>query len=280
MLRGLDEGDETQCIVSNVLLKNPTPDPFQQHDTETVLLAVALKFCGGVVIWLDILAAITSGTTPVLMRHQHQTLGHSAYTKLEEITGCKSWVMAILSRIAVLHEARRLAPHCTQTDMNSLIHEIKQDIFTGLTAENLGGINITDVATPSHQTTDTQHNIITRIFANAALVYAQLIIDAFETTREHSVEFDETIGSIKIARAQGLLRALVFPLFMMACVAKAGYEQKFFDDIFSSQAMSGGLFRYRRAMLDILRRIWGMREIDHELRWLDVLEDCKDLLLV
>lgn len=227
-LHGLDEGDESQCIISNVLLKNPTNDPFSHHETDTVLQAVALKFCGGVLIWLDIIAAITSGTALVLMRHQHRTLVHSAYTKLEEITGCKSWAIGLLSSITVLHEEKKLAPHCTQTDYDSIVAEIKQEVMTNLAAEDMGGINIGDMEFPVRQNTDSQHAIITRVFANAALIYANLVVGSFNTTRSHFETFDETMSSIKIARAQRLLPALVLPLFMMGIIAQPGYEQRFF----------------------------------------------------
>lgn len=63
-----------------------------------------MKLFAGVVIWLDIIASVTTGTAPRLLSLHPFALSPGSQIQLENIMGCQDWPMIQIARIAALHE--------------------------------------------------------------------------------------------------------------------------------------------------------------------------------
>ena len=101
--------------------------------------AVNFRFLAGTMVWLDIISSITAGTAPHLLPHQFSVFASNSQTKLEDIMGCKNWVMLQIGRIAALHEYKTQALQqgrfdCTEFEqtVGDITREIQCDLTQGV----------------------------------------------------------------------------------------------------------------------------------------------------
>jgi C6 transcription factor Pro1 len=245
---------------------------------------VSFRFMGGTIIYLDIIASITTGTVPRLLSYHPGVIASNSQTKLENIMGCKNWVMVQIGRIAALHGHEKHALQLGRFDhaaFNQTADSIGKEIESGLARGALGCLNISEGDFPGlRSTVPDQITLTTQIFAYMASVYLHLVIHGFQRLEI----LDTTIsGAMKMLQTQipsHLLPALVCPLYLIECVAGQGDEQQFFRNTYSSSPfLDPLLLEHRGRISPILEEIWSRRRTIPVLAWDDILKLTHDLLL-
>ena len=229
---------------------------------------MGFRFLSGTMIWLDITSSIMAGTAPHLLPHHFSVFASNSQTKLENIMGCKNWLMLQIGRIAALHERKTQAlqqGRFDSTEFEQNMGDITREIQCGLTQEAL------EVSDPS--------KLVTHIFAYMASIYLHLVIHGFQELKV----LDTTIsGAMRMLQTQisiHLLPALVSPLYIIGSVARPG-DKQFFRNVFSSPPLLDPVLKHRGRILPILEEIWSRRQTTHGIAWKDSLELTYDILLL
>jgi hypothetical protein len=257
--------------------------PLSEYEPVVAEEVVNFRFLGGTLIWLDITSSITAGTAPHLLPYHFCVVASNSQTKLEDIMGCKNWVMLQIGRIVALHEHKTQAlqqGNFDCTEFEQTVGDISREIQCGLTQEALEGFNISesDSATEFNTTSDPP-TLVTHIFAYMASLYLHLVAHGFQKLEV----LDTTIsGAMRMLQTQisiHLLPALVSPLYFIGSVARQG-DKQFFRNIFSSPPLLDSLLKHRGRILPILEEIWSKRQTTPGFAWKDSLELTYDILLL
>jgi hypothetical protein len=263
--RGDRENLEPFCLAEKskaILLKDLTLSAYEPGVTEEV---VNHRFLAGTVIWLDITYSITAGTAPYLLSHHISVLASHSQTNLEDIMGCKNWVLFQIGRIATLHENNVQALRQGNFDCTEFAQsagDIVREIQCGLIHEG---------ADPT--------TLVTRIFAYMSSLYLHLVIHGFQKLELCDRDISEAMKMLQTQIPTTLLPALVCPLYIIASIARPGDEQ-FFRDLFSSPPLLNPALKHRETILPVLEEIWSRRQTLPSFTWEDSLELTSDILLL
>ncbi|KAK9350502.1 fungal-specific transcription factor domain-containing protein [Lipomyces doorenjongii] len=244
---------------------------------------VIFRFLAGTIVWLDITSSITAGTAPRLLPYHFHVAAPNSQTKLEDIMGCKNWVMLEIGRIAALHDHKTQALQQARfdyTEFEQTVGDIGREIQCGLTQGALEGFDISDRdSTAVFNTMSEPITLVTRIFAYMASIYLHLVAHGFQQLDVLDTTISEAMGMLRSRLSFQLLPPLVCPLFVIGSVARQGDEQ-FMRMLFSSPPLLDPLLEHRGRILPILEEIWSRRQSTPGFAWKDSLELTRDLLLL
>ncbi len=257
--------------------------PLSENEAVVADEVVTFRFLGGTVIWLDITSSITAGTAPYLLAHHFRVMPSDSQTRLEDIMGCKNWVMLQIGRIAALYEHKNQALQqgrfdCTRFEQ--AVGDISREIHCGLTQGALEDFNISehDSATAFNTMSDPA-TLVTRIFVYMASLYLHLVTHGFEKLEVLDTTISGAMTMLQTRTPIHLLPALVSPLFVVGSVARQG-DERFFRNIFSSPPLLDPSLKHRGRILPILEEIWRRRRTTSGLAWKDSLDLTRDILLL
>lgn len=254
-----------------------------EYDPVVVEEVVSFRFLGGALIWLDITSSITLGTSPYLLPHHFSVLASNSLTKLEDIMGCKNWVMLQIGRITALHEYKAQAlqqEYFDCTKFKQTASDISREINHGLTEEALEDINISERdLTTIFNTASDSHTPITHIFAYMAFIYLHLVIHGFQRLEELDTTLTGAMRILQTRISKHLLPTLISPLYIIGSVAGPG-DKQFFRNIFTSPPLLDPSLKHRESILPILEEIWNRRKSTPGFDWKDSLELTNDILLL
>jgi len=244
---------------------------------------VNFRFLAGTLIWLDITSSITAGTAPHLLPYHSRVIASNSWTKLEDIMGCKNWVMLQIGRIAALHEHKTQAlqrGHFDGTEFEQTVADINREIQCGRTQGALEGCNISerDSAT-MFNTMSNPPALVTHIFADMASLYLHVVTHGFQKLDVLDTTISGAMRMLQTQISRQLLPALVSPLYVIGSVARQG-DQQFFRNIFSSPPLLDPSLQHRGRILPILEEIWSRRQTTPGFAWQDSLELTDDILLL
>ncbi|OBT65925.1 hypothetical protein VE03_05488 [Pseudogymnoascus sp. 23342-1-I1] len=229
------------------------------------------RFMSGTLIWLDIVSCITAATTPHLLEFHSTVMAPDSQTQLEDIMGCKNWVMLQIGRIAALHANKLQAlrqGHFNCEEFKQTIIDIDIEIQSGLEAYGPDYVALCNPTT-----------LITPLFAIMASVYLHLITHGFQELGILDVFIARAMIILQTEVPTHVLPALVAPLYVIGSVARQGDEQ-FFRDAFSSPPLLDTSLKQRTRILPILEEVWDKRRAESSFLWEDSLELIPDILLI
>lgn len=245
-----------------------------QYDPVVAGEVVNFRFLAATMIWLDITSSITVGTAPHLLSYHSVVIAPDSQTKLENIMGCKNWVMLQIGRIAALHEhkAQTLRQGCFDwTGFEQIVGDISSDIRCGLTGA-LAEFNISERNSATH-------TLVTIIFAYMASSYLHLVTHGFQKLGVLHTTVSEAMELLQTQISADLLPALVSPLYVIGSVARQK-DEEFFRKIFSSPPLLHPLYKHRERILPTLEEIWSRRQTTPGFTWKDSLELSNGILLL
>ncbi|KAL5352051.1 hypothetical protein ACLOAV_001994 [Pseudogymnoascus australis] len=229
------------------------------------------RFLSGTLIWLDIISCITAATTPHLLQFHSAVMAPNSQTRLEDIMGCKNWVMLQVGRIATLHanklEALRQG-HFNCEEFKRTIIDIDIEIQSGLDSSGPDSVALCNPPT-----------LITPVFTIMASVYLHLITHGFQQLGVLDIVISRAMIMLKTEIPTHILPALVAPLYVIGSVARQEDEQ-FFRDVFSSPPLLDASLKQRTRILPILEEVWNKRRTETGFLWEDSLELIPDMLLI
>jgi hypothetical protein len=231
------------------------------------------KFLSGAVLWLDTISSITLETSPRLLSIHPRAFSPESQIKMENIMGCKSWVMLQIGRISALHQSkkeilRREYSDNMNVEFGQSADRIKRDIQQGITEEKVAAISISDPGStvdcnPTNLSFTTPHLscTTTHLFALAALIYLEGVSTcaSFFGPNEEPAILSEAMMILRTQMPADMMHAIVCPLFIFGTAAK-GEDQQFFRHVFSTVPVLEPSLVHRRQILPILEEIWGERD--------------------
>ncbi|RAL67921.1 hypothetical protein DID88_008646 [Monilinia fructigena] len=177
---------ELGLLVNNETTFNTFPVAYESRDSEH---SIIFLFLFGVVIWLDIVSCVNTGKSPHLLDLHPLAFDSKAQIKLENIMGCKNWVMTELGRISMLHSSKGDQIQGGIFDAHSFENQaehIRQTIRRGLNEQFLTDLRITNAdSTSLIKPKISAQEIITRLFSRAAYVYLELVVGGFKRIEEN-----------------------------------------------------------------------------------------------
>ncbi|KAF2805448.1 uncharacterized protein BDZ99DRAFT_574386 [Mytilinidion resinicola] len=241
------------------------------------------RFLGGSLFWLDITSSITAGTAPYLQSYHFRIITPDSQIRLDQVMGCKNWVMLQIGRIAALHENWTHALEQGNGDCAGFQHTVsdisKEIQLYSLTQATLDEFSISEGLSPTtFNTVPYYSTLITNMFACTASLYLHLITYGFHKLELVDTIFSEAMRMLHTHIPAQLLPALVAPLYVIGCVAKQE-DQQYFRSAFSSPPLVDPLLKHRERILPILEEIWRGRQVTTDFTWKDCLELTKDVLL-
>ncbi|RFU32369.1 hypothetical protein B7463_g3968, partial [Scytalidium lignicola] len=257
--------------------------PLSEYEPVVVEEVVNFRFLAGTIIWLDITSSITAGTRPHLLPYHSFVIASNSQTKLEDIMGCKNWVMLQIGRIAALHEHKTQAlqqGHFDRPEFEQSVDDISREIQCGFTQGALEGFDISECdSTTTLNTISDPLMFVTHIFAYMASLYLHLVAHGFGELEVLNTAISGAMRMLQTRISMHLLPALVCPLFVIGSVARREDEQ-FFRKVFSSPPLLDPLLKHRGRILPILEEIWRRRQIMPGFTWKDSLELTHDIMLL
>jgi len=235
------------------------------------------------IIWLDIIASITSGKTPELTKCHSYVILYDSRIDFENVIGCKNWVVFQIGRIASLHSEIIQAQHGMKGDCKTykeLAEDIEMKIQLGIAQEASKIFNKSDHDSCSQTPAAPEPtSLVTYIFACMASIYLHLVIQGFENLDIVEPSLSIVIEVLRSQVPVHLLHSLVLPLFVAGSVAKEG-DKQFFRNIFSSPPFLDPSFNHRGNIIFILEEIWKRRQFSHAFFWNDCLGIIGNMLLI
>ena len=257
--------------------------PFPGCDDVALEEARTYRFLSDTIVWLDIIASITLGRSPHLLPYHAHIIGSDAQTKLEEIMGCKNWVMLQISRIAALQEIKTQAmrqDHFDCSELRQSVADIGKHIKDGLALLTSQLPDISRGNSPSNLTSTLDPSrLVTHVFAYMASIYLHLVIEGFQNLEILSTTISEAMRMLQSLIPSQTLSALVAPLYIIGSVARQG-EKQFFQHTFSSPPVLDLSLTHRGRILPVLEEIWSKRQSASFFAWEDSLELTQDILLI
>ncbi|KAF7546922.1 hypothetical protein G7Z17_g8082 [Cylindrodendrum hubeiense] len=266
---------------SRRILRTETPLP--QDESVVGNEVMTLRFFRGTIIWLDITASITAGTSPSLFPSHISIIGPQSQTRLETIMGCKNWVMVRIGRIAALHEQKCQAVQqgiFSATEFGQTAKDIGKDLQRDDAQAAMESLNICETHdTAGLDAKSDPPTLVTRLFAMMAPIYLHLITHGYQNLELAQTHLSETMEMLQSQSLQQVLPALVCPLFVIGSAASQSEEQVF-RDIFSSPPLLDPWPQHRGRILPILEDIWRTRRLKTTFTWEDSLDLAQNILLI
>ncbi|KAJ8066604.1 hypothetical protein OCU04_005651 [Sclerotinia nivalis] len=271
-------------MINDESTSNTLRTAYELRDGES---SIIFLFLSGVVMWLDIVSCLTTGKSPQLLDLHPVAFGAKPHIKLEKIMGCKNWVMTEIGRIAMLHESKRHGLQNGTFDAHSFktqADDIRQTIRRGQNEQFLSELRITNPNSPSHAKSPIRpHEIITRVFTRAAHIYLELVVRGFKSVEENPDFYNintELMMMLSTLPRGDLFRAIVCPLYLFGCVAKAE-DRDVFRNIFSSLPLNDPFMHHRKTILPLLEKVWSLRDTrSNDVSWESVLQLSEDKIIL
>ncbi|KAL3490616.1 fungal-specific transcription factor domain-containing protein [Aspergillus germanicus] len=261
---------------SKALIQHDMPlghfDPADDGAT-IVQEVVTFRFMEATIIWLDLIASITSGISPTLFQVQSQTFRPHSPTKLEKIVGCPNWLAIQIGRTADLHarmaDAQRLGMQvdCTRARFLQDHDSIRDEIQSSL------------VEYRKSPTPGLSGPVPAMVFPHMAVIYLHLVAHGFQDLDRLGGIISEAMQILRDQVPCNMLSAMIAPLFIIGCVARQDGEQGYIRTVLSSAPVIQPLLKHRSRILPALESVWIGRQTPC-FTWSDAIRACGDLLLI
>jgi hypothetical protein len=210
-------------------------------------------------------------------------IGNGCQTSLEDIMGCKNWVMLQISRITQLQGYKIEAVRVGNYDCSEF-HRTANDISREIEAGFTDGIlklpnSMGRGSNPSLDSMESRRELVTYLFSSMAILYLHLVSHGFQNLGILDAIISKAVGVIQVQVPEHVLPAVVAPLFLIGCVARP-VDERFFRVVFSTPSLLNPLFRHRTKILPALEQIWSRRQSMPNLGWSDVLDLIHNILLI
>ncbi|CEL10675.1 hypothetical protein ASPCAL13790 [Aspergillus calidoustus] len=234
---------------------------------------VTFRFMEATIIWLDLIASITSGASPTLLQVHSETFRPHSPTKLEKIVGCPNWLAIQIGRTADLHarmaDAQRLGMRVDRARLLQEYDSIHAEIQSGVeeTTKSKSGSSVLSVFIPA------------MVFPHMAIIYLHLVVHGFQELDRLGGVLSEAMQILRNEVPCNVLSAMIAPLFIIGCVARQDGEQGYIRTVLSAAPVIQPLLKHRSRILPALEEVWIGRQTPG-FGWGDAIRRCGDLLLV
>jgi hypothetical protein len=228
---------------------------------------VAMEFFTGVTAWYDILSCASTGLKPFTNPEwfDEDVFPHIRFDKL---MGCENWVVRLIWEIATFAEWKTRLEAGGSVSMWEIVRrgsDIKRQLETGLLTSSGDASGITSMEVMTANSEDSSQFLvreITRIFANAALVYLEVVIfGPHPNLPEIRQGVSKTMAALDKLREKDLVRNLLWPVCIAGCMATVEYES-YWRNLLSGVSQDQWSFGRPRNVLKIIEECWLLRKCE------------------
>ncbi|KAM3077269.1 hypothetical protein ACMFMG_003267 [Clarireedia jacksonii] len=244
--------------------------------------SAALDFFTGAIIWMDVLACVSTGSHPYLSEFHNRLLsakkrGSSKADhkiQLHYIMGCDNWVMIMISEIAWMSTWRKKHSKDRTTDFQEQLRATENNIRTRLESNNAEMLEeLTSLrsnhrgAPPHYLDSYSRHTIlvVTHIFACAALIYLKMAISSNLAPEDIDLLLHNTINAMRMIPDPQMFRGLVWPISVAGCLASSPQDQEYFRNIARGAVRDSKSFGNSGSALEILNKSWQLQRTEGRL---------------
>ncbi|KAH6675756.1 fungal-specific transcription factor domain-containing protein [Halenospora varia] len=243
----------------------------------------AIRFLLGSFISMDIISCASTRSSPFL-ELDHKLILERAGIELENLNGCKNWIMVLTFEISQLDTWRRKADKTQSLSLRDLvkrggqIEERLQEKLANIENEPSIGVSIGNTSGIVSMSASTE---ITKIFALSATTYLHVVISgAHPELPEVKGSVSKTIAAFKRLTDAKLLRHLVWPFCISGCLALEE-EHAFFRDLISAAELTQLAIGTCLEALKIMEECWRMRKSgSSNCDWVSVMNRCGRYVLL
>ncbi|KAF9888045.1 hypothetical protein FE257_009309 [Aspergillus nanangensis] len=253
----------------------PPETTIRTAEQNSVLFFISL------VLVYDILGSTSTGQAPRLQAYHPALLDvdqspHSAGSSslsiaLDTIIGCENWVMVLIGETAALHAWKKQCR--TESRLSMMELATKAHLIEGRLQEGIHRLEAAISPTGAmgryrylHRGTDTR--LVTLIWAYATHAYLHVTVSGWQV---HNIDVRRSVGRViellTMLPDPAGLRATVWPFCLAGCLATVEEEQMFRDMASASASGSLGNFSGLRMVLNLLEKVWVMREEASSMDW-------------
>jgi hypothetical protein len=261
--------------------------PSTSHEAPKGHDIITFPFFSGVIMWLDIISSVTSGTAPRMLPldSDEVPIRFQGQAKLENIVGCSDWALLQIGRISRLYEfqtesCQHDGSGCSANNLSTYVDRIREDLVQGIAKSHMISLSLSD--DPTTFALDGRSNEITRLFALTGLAYLHsVILGINEGPSCVEPTTVEAMALLRRAASANYTTAVVFPLYIFACIANEE-DKPFFRHVFSSAPLLDPTLDHRRKMLLQLEQVWTLRHNADAVgvTWSEVLQVSDGTLLI
>ncbi|KAF2718106.1 hypothetical protein K431DRAFT_287952 [Polychaeton citri CBS 116435] len=237
---------------------------------------VAFSFFVSLLLFIDIMASVSLGTSPILQGyHQNLLSFHSEQNppiRFEAIVGCQNWALVAIGNISALCVWKRDAKQSgnfSVVNLVSLAGHISQNLENGLTSldtcppyllPNTGANRLAGYYSRHDGVIDhTSIASVTRIWAYAAKLYLSVSLSGWQTnSADIQVGVAKVLSRLQAIDSPAQLRSLSWPFCVAGCLALPGQEHDFRSIVLKTGHL--GEFGTLLNALRIMEAVWSSRD--------------------
>ncbi len=221
---------------------------------------IALRFFVTIFAWVDILSCASGLSIFDATTFDYISLLEDDKGGLQKMMGCENWVMVTMANIALLEEWKK-----TVSSDNLSLQELVQRAFR-IEASLQDGIARLLARRPALTRIDLDSNIITEIFACAAITYLHVVVSGPHLKLpeiHHSIA--RTLETLTTLPSRLLIR-ISWPFCITGCMA-APEEEAIFRALVLTAAQAGANTGTAWKGLQVMEECWRLRSAGETADW-------------
>jgi hypothetical protein len=229
----------------------------------------AIRFLLGSFILIDIISCATMRSSHIL-ELDHKIMLERVGIRLENLIGCRNWVITFIFEISLLDQWKREAEKVYKLSIVELAKRGRQ-IEERLQVK-LAGIENEASSNTSGISLESTYTEITKIFALSALTYLHVVISGTYPELPEIIEsVSKTIGAFQDLTDPKLLRYLAWPFCITGCLALDS-QHAIFRNIFSAAEVTKSTVGTYFEAFKIIEACWEIRKTcPYDCDWVSVM---------
>jgi C6 transcription factor Pro1 len=234
-------------------------------------------------ICLDIISCTSTGREPKFaMKFRDSFRADNGPVRAEQMTGCQNVVMECIMDIAILHHWKEKVK---SNQSMSLTELVKRALLLESGLQQIRKKNFERITSQSLLTSSVEDTwIITNVYACAATVYLHATVSGpHPEIPEIKNGVVDTIQALKLLPRAGLLKRLMWPVCVAACLAE-GECREFFEVLDEGMREEFGNSQTISRAFGVSRECWKLRRYGtadkRACDWRDAMLSLGDVLLL
>ncbi|KAF5866590.1 hypothetical protein ETB97_010683 [Aspergillus alliaceus] len=182
------------------------------------------------------------------MDYRYLMDNHAGLIQMDQIIGCKNWVMSTILDVGILDQWKREELSHFRLSMKELTRRatsIEMVLESGIKEARSGGVV----------------DIVTSIYATSALTYLHSVVSGLNPyLSEVQDSVSRTITLLKQLPDSRVVSSLVWPLCITGCMASPDHEA-FFTGIIHASGLTQPALRNGWYVLEIMENAWKIRDL-------------------
>jgi len=222
----------------------------------------AFKFFAGCFVWFDVMSAASMGTKH-LIQDEDERLLDTNIVDLGSLVGCDNWIVTTILKITALHHWKQERERDGKLSLTELVR--RSDPLERRLKHSLAKVSglvypSTMTADPSATQSNSQKDVITKIFVGSTLSYLHFVVSgAYPELAEMRESVITTIDGLKKLPHPWLLRSLAWCFCITGCLALPD-ERDLLRNMVSAAGVNGPTGGSLGKALEVVEQCWLIQD--------------------